>query len=209
MASSCNAQWQPALRATVHKGSDPLPTDRCFSSPTWRPRRERLAHAAVPARPGHDSRRKTRLAALGFKSSKIVARAHHLPMCYLCSCPLEDHVERLSVGGINTYRVQAQFDSTGPLYQVGAGFPVPSGWECEVGNAIGTVHDETPFGSPWRKNGDRLRVTCRERIRNFELTDIMSRLLETELRPAGDAAGLVPRDTKTPLPHSFQKYVRS
>src|ERR1700686_5498815 len=37
---------------------------------------------------------------------------------------------------------------TGPLHQVGAGFPVPSGWECEVGNAIGTVHDETPFCTP-------------------------------------------------------------
>src|ERR1700722_14261098 len=45
---------------------------------------------------------------------------------------------------------------TGPLHQVGAGFPVPSGWECEVGNAIGTVHDETPFGSPWlAENRDR------------------------------------------------------
>src|ERR1700730_18362386 len=49
-----------------------LPTDRCFSSPTWRPRRHRLAHPAVPARHGHDSRRKTRLAALGFTSFKIV-----------------------------------------------------------------------------------------------------------------------------------------
>ena len=28
---------------------------------------------------------------------------------------------------------------------------------------VGTVHDETPFGSPWRENGDRLRVTCREK----------------------------------------------
>src|SRR6202166_5089307 len=37
---------------------------------------------------------------------------------------------------------------TGALHQVGARFPVPSGWECEVGNAIGTVHDEAPFGSP-------------------------------------------------------------
>src|SRR5260221_1349671 len=50
---------------------------------------------------------------------------------------------------------------TGLLNQVGAGFPVPSDWDCEVGNAIGTVHEETPFGSLWRENGDRLRVTYR------------------------------------------------
>src|SRR6266481_5911044 len=51
---------------------------------------------------------------------------------------------------------------TGPLHQVGAGFPVPSSRECKVGDAIGTVHEQTPFGSPWRENRDRLRVTCRE-----------------------------------------------
>src|SRR5260370_16829435 len=48
-----------------------------------------------------------------------------------------------------------------------------------------------------------------KRIRNCEIADIMLRLLETELRPAGDAAGLVPRDTKKPLLCSFQKFVRS
>jgi hypothetical protein len=70
-------QWQPALRATLHKGSDPLPTDRCFNSPTWRPRRQRLAHAAVPAVPAMIPRRKARLAALGSRVLRSSPRAHH------------------------------------------------------------------------------------------------------------------------------------
>src|ERR1700719_838336 len=71
-------------------------------------------------------------------------------------------IRSLSPSGLALLSVCAR-TLTGPLHQVGAGFPVPSRWECEVGNAIGTVHEETPFGSPWRENGDRLRATCREK----------------------------------------------
>src|ERR1700722_19795023 len=67
-------------------------------------------------------------------------------------------IRSLSPSGLALLSVCARI-LTGPLHQVGAGFPVPSGWECEVGNAIGTVHDETPFGSPWlAENGDPMLI---------------------------------------------------
>jgi hypothetical protein len=59
----------------------------------------------------------------------------------------------------------------------------------------------------------KLRTTCHlyapDLPGSVKLAAIMLRLLETELRPAGDAVGLIPRDTKTPLLPSFQKRVRS
>jgi hypothetical protein len=50
---------------------------------------------------------------------------------------------------------------------------------------------------------------AKRRIRNCELANIVLLLLDTELRPVRDVTGLVPRDTKTPLLHSFQKRVQS
>src|SRR6202140_4057544 len=64
-------------------------------------------------------------------------------------------IRSLSPSGLALLSVCAR-TLTGPLHQVGARFPVPSGWEYEVGNAIGTVHEEPPFGSPWlAENRDR------------------------------------------------------
>src|SRR5208282_2252493 len=75
-------------------------------------------------------------------------------------------IRSLILPGLALFSVCAR-NPTGPLHQIGAGLPVPLCRECEVGNAIGTVHEETPFGSPWRESRDRLRVICREKNPNL------------------------------------------
>src|SRR6267378_4415849 len=127
-----------------------------------------------------------RIVALVSKAREIIFR-HHAKLAQVCECtnlrfaqrvfPVSTTIDRnravetatrprgirsLSSPGFALLSVCARA-LTGPRHQVGAGFPVPSRCECEVGNAIGTVHEETPFGSPRPENGDRLRVTCREK----------------------------------------------
>src|SRR6267143_1921298 len=95
---------------------------------------------------------------------------------------------------------------TGPLHQVGTGFPVPSGRECEIGDAIGTVHGEIYFLSPWQVDGRRLRAICGNK--RLVLCNDIHRLA-SGVSLVEDVAGLAPRDTETPLLPSCRKHVRS
>src|SRR6267378_8458420 len=99
-----------------------------------------------------------RIVALVSKAREIIFR-HHAKLAQVCECtnlrfaqrvfPVSTAIDRnravetaarptgirsLFPSAFALFSVCAR-DPTGPLYQVGAGFPVPSIWECEVGNA--------------------------------------------------------------------------
>ncbi len=134
-----------------------------------------LFDEAVPAEAANIGFHLRTVAVVG-KAGEIVCR-HHAELAQVGECtnlrfaqrvfPVPTAIDRTraveTAAGLSGIRFPLTFrlallsvpplSLIGPLHQVGPGLPVPSSRECKVGNAIGTVHEETPFGHFGEKAG--------------------------------------------------------